>query len=103
MHQQVEHFNDRTLCPDCIYVFYICLRTNSELCHLHDKLIGFITEMKSVYSAVRAEPLNEALCALPLTVNRSRSEWTLGLYTFVFIVHGNIPILNILCNCFLFI
>jgi hypothetical protein len=24
----------------CIYVFCICLRTNSDLCHLHHKLIS---------------------------------------------------------------
>jgi hypothetical protein len=59
MHQQVEHFNNCTLCPHCIYVFSIFLRTNSDLCNLHHKLIGFITEMKSVYSAVRTGSLNE--------------------------------------------
>jgi hypothetical protein len=41
MHQQVEYFNNRTLCPHCIYVFCVCLRTNSDRCHLHKKLIGF--------------------------------------------------------------
>jgi hypothetical protein len=41
MHQQVEYFNNSTLCPHCIYVFCICLRTNSNLCRLHQKLIGF--------------------------------------------------------------
>jgi hypothetical protein len=34
-------FNNRTLCPHCIGVFCIYLRTNSDLCHLHHKLIGF--------------------------------------------------------------
>jgi len=29
------------LCPHCIYVFCIYLRTNSNLCHLQYKLIGF--------------------------------------------------------------
>jgi len=29
-------FKNCTLCPHCIY-----LRTNSGLCHLHNKLIGF--------------------------------------------------------------
>ena len=29
------------LCPHCIYVFCIYLRTNSNLCHLQHKLIGF--------------------------------------------------------------
>ena len=30
-----------TFCPHCIYVFCIYLRTNSDLCHLQHKLIGF--------------------------------------------------------------
>ena len=40
MHQQfnIQQF---TFCPQCIYVFCIYLRTNSELCHLQHKLIGF--------------------------------------------------------------
>jgi hypothetical protein len=41
MHQQVEYFNNCTFCLHCIYVFCICLRTNSDLCHLHKILIGF--------------------------------------------------------------
>jgi hypothetical protein len=47
MHQQVESFNNCKLCPHCIYVFCICLRTKSDLCHLHNKnRLGFITQMK---------------------------------------------------------
>ena len=34
-------FNNCTLCPHCICVFCIYLRTNGDLCHLHHKLIGF--------------------------------------------------------------
>jgi len=34
-------FNNCALCPHCIYVFCIYLRTNSDLCHLQHKLIGF--------------------------------------------------------------
>ena len=34
-------FNNCTLCPHRIYVFCIYLRTNSDLCHLQHKLIGF--------------------------------------------------------------
>jgi len=30
-----------TLCPHCIYVFCIYLRTNSDLYHLQYKIIGF--------------------------------------------------------------
>jgi hypothetical protein len=41
MHQQVEYFNNCMLWPHCIYVFCICLRTNSDLYHLHKKLIDF--------------------------------------------------------------
>ena len=40
MHYQfnIQHC---TLCPHCIYVFCIYLRTNSDLCHLQHKLTGF--------------------------------------------------------------
>jgi len=41
MHQHVVTFNNCTLCPHCINVFCIYLRTNSEFCHLQHKLIGF--------------------------------------------------------------
>jgi len=34
-------FNNSTLCPHRIYLFCIYLRTNSDLCHLQHKLIGF--------------------------------------------------------------
>ena len=34
-------FNNCTFCPHCIYVFCIYLRTNSDLCHLQHKVIGF--------------------------------------------------------------
>jgi len=37
-----HQFNIRfTLCPYCIYVFCIYLRTNIDLCHLQHKLSGF--------------------------------------------------------------
>jgi len=47
---------------------YLCVlylsEKNSDLCHLQHKLIGFfITEMESVYSAVRTGSLNKAACA----------------------------------------
>ena len=56
-------FNNCTLYPHCIYVFCIYLRTNSDLCHLQHKLIGFYNQMKSVYSAVWTGSLNTAVCA----------------------------------------
>jgi len=33
--------NNCTLCPHCIYAFCIYMRTNSDLCHLQLKVIGF--------------------------------------------------------------
>jgi len=62
MHQQ---FNIQQMYPlPKLYlcVLYIYLRTSSDLCHLMHKIIGFITEMKSVYSAVRTGDLNRAVC-----------------------------------------
>jgi len=44
-------------------------RTNSDLCHLHHKLIAFITEVKIVYSAVRTGSLNRAVCASSFRTN----------------------------------
>jgi hypothetical protein len=71
MHQQVEYFNNCTLCPHCIYMFFIYPRTNSDLCHLHKKLICFYNWDESVYSAVRTEPLNETVCALSLRFKKN--------------------------------
>jgi hypothetical protein len=73
-------FNNCTLCPHCIYVFYIYLRTNSDLCHLHHKLV-FITEMKSVYCAVRTGALNKAVCASSLN----------GLHTQIYVIFKLTP------------
>jgi hypothetical protein len=48
-------------------VFCIYLRTNSDLCHLQHKLIGFYNrDEKCVYCAVRTGSLNKAVCALYL-------------------------------------
>jgi len=37
-------FNNCTLCPHRVYVFCIYLGTNSDLCHLQHKLIGFYNQ-----------------------------------------------------------
>jgi len=34
------------LCPHCIYVFCIYLRTNSDLCHIDLKIIGFYNRVE---------------------------------------------------------
>ena len=39
-------FNNCTFCPHCIYVFCIYMRTNSDLCHLQHKLIGFYNRVE---------------------------------------------------------
>ena len=41
MHQQFSIQQLYVLPTLCIYVFCIYLRTNSDLCHLYHKLIGF--------------------------------------------------------------
>jgi len=67
--------NNCTLCPSCIYVFCIYLRT--DLCHLHHKLMGFYNRdekclLRSMdwgfkYNSLRfvSKGLN-VLCLLPL-------------------------------------
>ena len=62
MHQQ---FNIQQLYAlPTLYLRLLYLsETNSDLCHLQHKLIGFITQMKSIYSAVRTGSLNKAVCA----------------------------------------
>jgi len=49
--------------PLSIYVFFIYLRTNSDFCPMQHKLIGFISEMKSVCYAVRTGSLNKTVWA----------------------------------------
>ena len=56
-------FNSCTLCPHCIYVFCVDLRTNSDLCHLQDKLIGFYNTDLTLYSPV------VTICTASLTFN----------------------------------
>ena len=41
MHQQFDIQQMYALPTRCVYVFCIYLRTNSDLCHLQHKLIGF--------------------------------------------------------------
>ena len=47
-------------CPQCIYMFCVHLRTNSDYFFLYViNLPVFITEAESVYSAVRTGSLNQ--------------------------------------------
>jgi len=49
-----------------IYVFCTYLTTNSDLCHLQHKLIGFHNRMKSIYFAVQTGSLNKTVCVSSL-------------------------------------
>jgi len=57
-------FNNSMLCPHCIYVFCIYLRTTSDFCSIN--WLVFITEMESVDYVVQIGPLNTAVCASSL-------------------------------------
>jgi len=59
-------FNICTLCPHCIYVFCSYLRTNSDLCHLQHKLIGFYSRDVTLYSPV------VTICTTSITFNNCR-------------------------------
>jgi hypothetical protein len=70
--------------PVCVFCIY--LRTNSDLCHLQHKLIGFITEMKSSYSLVRTGSLNKAVCASFLKGWHFKDEAQTALLTFILLM-----------------
>jgi len=53
-------FNNRTLCPHCIFVFCIYRRTNSDLYHLHHKLICFDNRDVKCLLRVRNGSLNKS-------------------------------------------
>ena len=52
-------FKNCTFCPDCIYGFCIYLITNNKFALYNLKWLDFITEMKSVYCAVRPGSLKK--------------------------------------------
>ena len=54
-------FNNSTLCPHCIYVICIYSEQTATRATYSINWLVFITEMKSVYSAVRTGPLNKAV------------------------------------------
>ena len=61
-------FNNCTFCTHCIYVFCIYLRTNSDLCHLQHKLIGFYNRDECAYCAVQTGSLNKTVVFKGLNV-----------------------------------
>jgi hypothetical protein len=64
MHQQVEYFNILHFnnCKTVFICFAFVLEQTATCATYIKKRLVFITEMKSVYSAVRTGPLNEAVC-----------------------------------------
>jgi hypothetical protein len=56
MYQQVFVFY---ILPHCIFVICVYLRTNSEVCSVQHNRSVFITEMQTVYCAVRTGSLNK--------------------------------------------
>ena len=72
-------FNNCALCPHCIYVFCIYLRTNSDLCHLQHKLISFYNRDLTLYSPV------VTICTTSITFNNCTLCPHTVLMCFVFI------------------
>jgi len=66
MHQPGLTFNNCTLCPHRIYVFCIYLRTNSDLCHLHHKLIEFYNRDEKCLQRGTDWLFNKAVCVSSL-------------------------------------
>jgi hypothetical protein len=59
-------FKNRVFCPHCIYAFCIYLRTNSDLCHLQHKLIGFYNRDEKCLQRGTDWVFNKAVCASSL-------------------------------------
>jgi hypothetical protein len=64
----INSFNikNTTSFPQFIYVYCIYITTNTDFCLIPYKLICFLTQMKSVYCAVRTESLNKTVYASSL-------------------------------------
>ena len=92
-------FNNCMFCPHCIYVFCIYLRTNSDLCHLQHKLIGFYNRDEKFYIAVRTGALNKAVCASSLKdlmPNLSFFLLFVSPLLFTFFMASFLPSINVL-------
>ena len=56
----------RFVCKGLIFMFCIYLRTNSDLCHLQHKLIGFYNRDEKCLEGGTDWSLNKAVCASAL-------------------------------------
>jgi len=75
-------FSKCTLCRQCIYVFCIYLRINSDLCPLQHKLIGFYNRDLTIYS-----PL-VTICTASLTFTNC-TLWKHCIYVFCIYLRTN--------------
>ena len=57
----------------CIYVFCVYLRTNSDLCHLQHKLIGFYNRDEKCLQRGTDGALNRAVCATSVNISFKQS------------------------------
>jgi hypothetical protein len=74
MHQQVKH-STILRSAHTVFMCFEFISEQTETCATYSiNYLVFITEMKSVYSAVRTGSLNTALCASSLKGYRAKSE-----------------------------
>ena len=66
MYQQVLIFKSCKFCPQCFDVSYLSQEQTVTSASYNINWLVFITEMKSVYSAVRTGSLNKAVCGSSL-------------------------------------
>jgi hypothetical protein len=60
-------FNNCTFCPHCMYMCFVFIWEKTATCATYSiNWLVFVTEMKSVYSAVRTGSFNKAVCASSL-------------------------------------
>ena len=90
-HYMYHQFNIQQfqLCLQCIYVFFIYLRTNSELCHIQHKLIGFYNTYLDLY-----HPL-VTICTTSLTFNNCKL-WPHCIYVFCIYLGKNSDLCHLL-------
>jgi hypothetical protein len=78
-----NRFNNQEfyILPHCIYVFCSYLKTNSDFCSIQHKLIGFISEIKSVNCAVQTVFRESSLRFVFKGLTRKRSWPNLRHYS----------------------
>ena len=66
-------FTNSTFRPKSVFIYFVLIWEQTATCATYSiNWLVFITEMKSVYSAVRTGYLNKAVCVLYLSENKQR-------------------------------